>query len=251
MYQVLASDPYLREHLHWTVTDIPGTTDACFGRELVSYESPKPSIGIHRFVFVLFKQKKPESVGPPLSQVHFNTRQFAKDNDLGQPVAAVYFNAQRETAARRRYSEAKQNIARRNSRIWLVWLREAVYIDEKGEKLPLATTFLWKASKNEHHEILDVELVTNDENVMVVLEGICEIALQCLNPKGEDRPTMRQVVEELQKLVRFHNSSPGPKIGQEEMESLSERKFPSMSDTSGFNSTQYSAVFEINPGAPR
>ncbi|KAK8359321.1 hypothetical protein V6Z12_A04G087400 [Gossypium hirsutum] len=26
------SDPYLREHLHWIVTDIPGTTDATFGR---------------------------------------------------------------------------------------------------------------------------------------------------------------------------------------------------------------------------
>lgn len=71
---------------------------------LVSYESPKPSIGIHRFVFVLFKQKKHQSVDPPLSREHFNTRQFANDNDLGQPVAAVYFNAQRETAARKRYS---------------------------------------------------------------------------------------------------------------------------------------------------
>ncbi|KAI8014089.1 Protein CENTRORADIALIS-like [Camellia lanceoleosa] len=26
------SDPYLREHLHWIVTDIPGTTDASFGK---------------------------------------------------------------------------------------------------------------------------------------------------------------------------------------------------------------------------
>ncbi|KAJ1686276.1 hypothetical protein LUZ63_017666 [Rhynchospora breviuscula] len=126
------SDPYLREHLHWIVTDIPGTTDASFGgshsplslyftifcsffsgilklllsvkagRELFNYESPKPSIGIHRFVFVLFKQKKRQSVCPPLSREHFNTRQFSEDNDLGLPVAAVYFNAQRETAARRR-----------------------------------------------------------------------------------------------------------------------------------------------------
>ncbi|KAF3325428.1 Wall-associated receptor kinase 5 [Carex littledalei] len=133
----------------------------------------------------------------------------------------------------------------------LLTRKEAVYIDEKGEKLPLATTFLWKARKNEHHEILDVELVTNDENVMVVLEGICEIALQCLNPKGEDRPTMKLVVEELKKLVTLHNSSPGQKIGQEEIESLSETKFPSMSVASGFNSTQYSAVLEISTRVPR
>nr|QRW38683.1 TFL-like PEBP family member protein [Saccharum hybrid cultivar SP80-3280] len=96
------SDPYLREHLHWIVTDIPGTTDASFGKELAMYESPKPYIGIHRFVFVLFKQKSRQSVRPPSSRDYFSTRRFAADNDLGLPVAAVYFNAQRETAARRR-----------------------------------------------------------------------------------------------------------------------------------------------------
>ncbi|CAN4121376.1 unnamed protein product [Withania somnifera] len=96
------SDPYLREHLHWIVTDIPGTTDATFGRELVSYEIPRPNIGIHRFVFVLFKQKRRSSLNQPTLRDHFNTRTFAQENDLGQPVAAVFFNAQRETAARRR-----------------------------------------------------------------------------------------------------------------------------------------------------
>ncbi|RZB83814.1 Protein CENTRORADIALIS [Glycine soja] len=52
------SDPYLREHLHWMVTDIPGTTDATFGNEVVEYEIPRPNIGIHRFVFLVFKQKR-------------------------------------------------------------------------------------------------------------------------------------------------------------------------------------------------
>ncbi|KAG0490701.1 hypothetical protein HPP92_007564 [Vanilla planifolia] len=96
------SDPYLREHVHWIVTDIPGTTDATFGREVVAYESPKPNIGIHRFVFVLFKQKKRQAVMPPVSRDCFSTRGFAEENELDLPVAAVYFNAQRETAARRR-----------------------------------------------------------------------------------------------------------------------------------------------------
>ncbi|GER29073.1 terminal flower 1 [Striga asiatica] len=97
------SDPYLREHLHWLVTDIPGTTDASFGKELVCYETPKPNIGIHRFVFVLFKQKGRQTVKSlPNIRDHFNTRRFAAENELGLPVAAVFFNAQRETAARRR-----------------------------------------------------------------------------------------------------------------------------------------------------
>nr|XP_018681972.1 PREDICTED: CEN-like protein 1 isoform X1 [Musa acuminata subsp. malaccensis] len=96
------SDPHSREHLHWIVTDIPGTTNASFGREIVSYEAPKPSIGIHRYVFVLFKQKGRRTVCVPASRDHFNTRSFSEESGLGLPVAAVYFNAQRETAARRR-----------------------------------------------------------------------------------------------------------------------------------------------------
>lgn len=96
------SDPHLREHLHWLVTNIPGTTDASFGKELMAYETPKPVIGIHRFVFILFKQKGRQAVMVPTSRDRFNTRKFAEENGLELPVAAVYFNAQRETAPRRR-----------------------------------------------------------------------------------------------------------------------------------------------------
>ncbi|KAL8152927.1 hypothetical protein V2J09_010687 [Rumex salicifolius] len=98
------SDPYLREHLHWLVTDIPGTTDVSFGREVVSYEMPRPYIGIHRFAFILFKQPRRLQDPPPAppSRDYFNTRRFSAVNALGPPVAALYFNAQRETACRRR-----------------------------------------------------------------------------------------------------------------------------------------------------
>ncbi|GMJ10879.1 brother of FT and TFL1 [Hibiscus trionum] len=96
------SDPVLREHLLWMVNDIPGTTDASFGREVVSYESPNPVVGIHRYVFILFKQRGRRTVSAPSSRDYFNTRKFSAENGLGLPVAVVYFNAQRETAARRR-----------------------------------------------------------------------------------------------------------------------------------------------------
>ncbi|XP_017610417.1 CEN-like protein 1 [Gossypium arboreum] len=96
------SGPFLREHLHWMVTDVPGTTDVSFGRELISYEAPNPAVGIHRYVFILFKQRGRRTVKSPSSRDYFNTRRFSAENGLGLPVAAVYFNAQRETAARRR-----------------------------------------------------------------------------------------------------------------------------------------------------
>lgn len=63
---------------------------------------PRPNIGIHRFVFLLFKQQRRQTVATPSSRDKFNTRKFAEENGLGLPVAAVFFNAQRETAARRR-----------------------------------------------------------------------------------------------------------------------------------------------------
>lgn len=72
------------------------------GREIVRYEAPKPVIGIHRYVFLLFKQRARHSVRAPPSRDRFNTRGFCEEQGLGTPVAAVYFNAQRETAARRR-----------------------------------------------------------------------------------------------------------------------------------------------------
>nr|WGL40957.1 FT2 [Chrysanthemum x morifolium]BAJ14266.2 flowering locus T-Like protein [Chrysanthemum x morifolium]BAL14657.1 FT like protein [Chrysanthemum seticuspe f. boreale]BAO66549.1 flowering locus T [Chrysanthemum x morifolium] len=91
------SDPNLREYLHWLVTDIPETTGAQFGQEIVCYESPRPTIGIHRMVFVLFRQLGRKTVYAPAWRQNFNTKNFAELYNLGSPVAAVYFNCQRES----------------------------------------------------------------------------------------------------------------------------------------------------------
>ncbi|XP_061973682.1 protein VERNALIZATION 3-like [Populus nigra] len=87
------------KYLHWLVTDIPATTGANFGQEVVCYESPRPTAGIHRFVFVLFRQLGRETVYAPGWRQNFNTRDFAELYNLGSPVAAVYFNCQRETGS--------------------------------------------------------------------------------------------------------------------------------------------------------
>nr|BAK40195.1 flowering locus T [Gentiana triflora] len=90
------TDPNLREYLHWLVTNIPGSTSASFGQEIICYEFPRPSMGIHRIVFVLFRQLEQEMVYTPGWRQNFNTRDFAELYNLGSPVAAVYFNCQRE-----------------------------------------------------------------------------------------------------------------------------------------------------------
>ncbi|OMO94933.1 Phosphatidylethanolamine-binding protein PEBP [Corchorus olitorius] len=98
------SEPSMREWVHWIVCDIPGGTNPTQGKEILPYMGPRPPVGIHRYIFVLFQQNGPmgTAVQPPASRANFNTRLFADHLNLGLPVATVYFNAQKEPISRRR-----------------------------------------------------------------------------------------------------------------------------------------------------
>ena len=65
---------------------------------------PQPPTGIHRYVVALFRQSGGSMAGvtPPEGRGNFSTRQFAAHCALGLPVAAVYFNSQKEPATRKR-----------------------------------------------------------------------------------------------------------------------------------------------------
>ncbi|TKY64757.1 TWIN SISTER of FT [Spatholobus suberectus] len=89
-------NPNQREYLHWLVVNIPGATGANFGEEVVCYESPRPMIGIHRIVFVLFRQSCRQTIYAPGWRQNFNTRDFSEVSNLGLPVAATYFNCKRQ-----------------------------------------------------------------------------------------------------------------------------------------------------------
>ncbi|GKC29113.1 zinc finger MYM-type protein 1-like protein, partial [Tanacetum coccineum] len=58
-------------------------------QEIVCYENPRPSMGIHRMVFVLFRQMGRQTVYAPGWRQNFNTKDFAELYNLGSPVAAV------------------------------------------------------------------------------------------------------------------------------------------------------------------
>ncbi|GLU12931.1 hypothetical protein SLE2022_295860 [Rubroshorea leprosula] len=97
------SEPTMREWVHWIVVDIPGGTNPTRGKETLPYMGPRPPVGIHRYILVLFKQKSQLGVvEQPTSRANFNTRLFAEHLSLGLPVATVYFNAQKEPATKRR-----------------------------------------------------------------------------------------------------------------------------------------------------
>lgn len=63
---------------------------------------PKPPVGIHRYIVVLFQQMAPLGLIDLPERPNFNTRRFAAHHNLGLPVATVYFNSQKEPAGRRR-----------------------------------------------------------------------------------------------------------------------------------------------------
>lgn len=67
---------------------------------MMCYEPPAPSTGIHRMVLVLFQQLGRDTVFAAPSRRHnFSTRGFARRYNLGAPVAAMYFNCQRQTGS--------------------------------------------------------------------------------------------------------------------------------------------------------
>uniref|UniRef100_A0A0E0IM91 Uncharacterized protein n=1 Tax=Oryza nivara TaxID=4536 RepID=A0A0E0IM91_ORYNI len=73
-----------------------GPTDE-ISNEIVPYEAPRPPAGIHRLVFVLFKQEARQTVYAPGWRQNFNVRDFSAFYNLGPPVAALYFNCQKES----------------------------------------------------------------------------------------------------------------------------------------------------------
>jgi hypothetical protein len=74
------------------------------GTEVVAYEGPRPTAGIHRFAFVVFRQTVQQAIYAPGWRANFNTRDLAECYGLGAPVAAAYFNCQREgSCGGRRY----------------------------------------------------------------------------------------------------------------------------------------------------
>lgn len=54
-------------------------------------------MGIHRLVLVLYQQLGRGTVFAPQVRQNFNLRNFARRFNLGKPVAATYFNCQRQT----------------------------------------------------------------------------------------------------------------------------------------------------------
>lgn len=95
-------EPMMREILHYLVVNIPANS-VDKGDTLAEYigaGAPKGT-GLHRYIFVLYEQKAGKitsSIKIPKNsregRVKFSLRKFAKEHNLGEPVAANFFQAQ-------------------------------------------------------------------------------------------------------------------------------------------------------------
>lgn len=97
-------NPIRREYLHWLVINIQGN-DIGSGQTLADYlgSMPPKDSGLHRYVLMVFKQsarllvdQQRISSTNSTGRANFNTREFAKKHNLGNPVAGNFFEAQSE-----------------------------------------------------------------------------------------------------------------------------------------------------------
>ncbi|XP_038217553.1 phosphatidylethanolamine-binding protein homolog F40A3.3-like [Zerene cesonia] len=91
-----------REWHHWLVVNIPGS-DVASGEVLSGYigSGPPEGTGIHRYVYILYKQPKKLSFDEKRlsnksieGRAAFSTKKFAEKYNLGTPVAGNFYRAQ-------------------------------------------------------------------------------------------------------------------------------------------------------------
>ncbi|XP_034827646.1 protein D3-like [Maniola hyperantus] len=91
-----------REWHHWLVVNIPGS-NVTKGEVLSGYigSGPPEGTGIHRYVYILFKQPKKLNFDEKKldnksidGRAAFSTKKFAEKYNLGTPVAGNFYRAQ-------------------------------------------------------------------------------------------------------------------------------------------------------------
>ncbi|XP_073818982.1 protein D3-like [Musca autumnalis] len=93
-------DPTYREALHWLVINIPGK-GISKGQTVAEYigSGPPDGSGLHRYVFLVFKQEKNISTDEFISKtslegrLNVKTRDYITKYKLGNPVAGNYYEA--------------------------------------------------------------------------------------------------------------------------------------------------------------
>ncbi|KAH8382307.1 hypothetical protein KR009_002857 [Drosophila setifemur] len=94
-------DPKFRELLHWLVINIPGNK-VSEGQTVAEYigAGPREGTGLHRYVFLVFKQNEKITTDKFVSKtsrtgrINVKARDYIQKYSFGGPVAGNFFQAQ-------------------------------------------------------------------------------------------------------------------------------------------------------------
>ncbi|XP_055586649.1 protein D2-like [Uranotaenia lowii] len=95
------ANPKMREWKHWLVVNIPGVA-VSKGTVLADFVSSAPpqASGLHRYVFLVYKQPGKINPDEPVLSKHnpnraqFQAAEFAEKYNLGSPIAGNFYQAQ-------------------------------------------------------------------------------------------------------------------------------------------------------------
>lgn len=99
----------------------------------------------------------------------------------------------------------------------LLTRKKAVYFEGSDEERSLSSSFLSVMKEDRLPQLLD-DHIKNERDMELILE-VAELARQCLDVKGEERPTMKEMADELDRLRKF-KQHPFLQHYPEEIESL-------------------------------
>ncbi|KAG6467873.1 putative wall-associated receptor kinase-like 16 [Zingiber officinale] len=87
----------------------------------------------------------------------------------------------------------------------LLTRKKAIYFDENGEETYLASSFILPKKEDRLEEHLDNQGASEEDEQLI--ERIGELAVQCLSARGEERPTMKDVADQLNNMRKFKQHS--------------------------------------------
>ncbi|MQL96685.1 hypothetical protein Taro_029363 [Colocasia esculenta] len=122
----------------------------------------------------------------------------------------------------------------------LLTRKTALYSDGSGKERSLALNFVSSVEGNQLWQILDAQIV--DEWNMEYVKEVAKLTCRCLNMKGEERPTMKEVAMELAGVRNLILSLCQPYINADDSEPLLDEEY-----SSGYASTSNSSGYVTFP----
>ncbi|XP_008791610.3 wall-associated receptor kinase 2-like [Phoenix dactylifera] len=121
--------------------------------------------------------------------------------------------------------------------------RKAIYFEGPREERSLSSSFLSAMKEDRLLQLLDNH-IKNEMDIELVQE-IAELAQRCLNIRGEDRPTMKEVADDLDRLRKF-KQHPFLQHNLEEIENLLDKPSSYIkNETFGCYSIEKKATLDI------